>query len=342
MLGRKVHLLGCALHFNELPLRGMVEHLDGGTVSGTQWSGPIGSLLGKSLIGMTVVKFNPIVTDMDEISDEVAGDLSTDQSIFLSYIKAVSSGQLDDNIACRQVGPLCHARWLTCAIRILSLYCRTQAPSDVLVILVTFIQLVYGKYWFKYKKQSNFIPGPQILLEYIEDCKKVDSMFPGRGIWDQNKKVIQRNAFCLYGENFLASLLYSTDPEHRDKAVTLILAIRDKGNVEITPVRVPEINFDAETWDQLVDTESFLTDSHSPPCLKTLSNDDLEAMRIFPGIPPDFPIHSQSVERAVKLTTAAVQKAYSWDQQHSIILATMKSRRTRKRFRSKKHYKIIE
>ncbi len=93
-------------------------------------------------------------------------------------------------------------------------------------------------------------------------------MFPGRGIWDQNK-VIQQNAFCLYRENFLAFLLYSTDPEHRDKAVTLILAIRDKGNVEITPVRVPEISFDAETWDQLVYAESFLTDSHSPPCLKT-------------------------------------------------------------------------
>ena len=64
-------------------------------------------------------------------------------------------------------------------------------------------------------------------------------------------------------------------------------------------------------------------------------------MRIFPGIPPDFPIHAQSIERAVKLTTAAVLKAYSWDQQHSTILATMISRRTRKRFRSKKHYKII-
>ncbi len=72
VLGRKVHLLGCALHFNELPLRGMVEHLDGSTVSGTQWSGPIGSLLGKCLINTSVVKFKPIVTELDLISDEVA------------------------------------------------------------------------------------------------------------------------------------------------------------------------------------------------------------------------------------------------------------------------------
>ena len=35
MLGRKLHLIGCSLHFNELPIRNMVEHLDGGTTSGT-------------------------------------------------------------------------------------------------------------------------------------------------------------------------------------------------------------------------------------------------------------------------------------------------------------------
>ena len=113
-------------------------------------------------------------------------------------------------------------------------------------------------------------------------------MFPGHGIWDQNMKVIQRNAFCLYGENFLASLLYSENPEHRDKAVDLILAIREKGNAEIVPVYVPEINFNAQSWDQLVDTDSFITNSHSPPCLKTVSNDELETIRIFPGVPPNY------------------------------------------------------
>ena len=318
MLGRKLHLIGCSLHFNELPLRNLVEHIDGGTTSGTQWSGSIGSLLGKNLCDKDVIKFTPITTDMDDITKEVAADLSTDQNLFLAFFKAVSSGVLTNDIARRQMGRLCQARWLTCAIRILSLYCRTQDQSVELKILVTFIQLVYGKYWFLYKKQSNFTPGPQILFDYIQDFKKVESMFPGHGIWDQNMKVIQRNAFCLYGENFLASLLYSENPEHRDKAVDLILAIRKKGNAFIVPVYVPDINFNAQSWDQLVDADSFITNSHSSPCLKNVSNDELETIRIFPGVPPNYPIHSQSVERAVKMTTAAVQKAYSWDQNNKI------------------------
>ena len=137
MLGRKLHLIGCSLHFNELPLRNLVEHIDGGTTSGTQWSGSIGSLLGKNLCDKDVIKFTPITTDMDDITKEVAADLSTDQNLFLAFFKAVSSGVFFNDIAHRQIGQLCQARWLTCAIRILSLYCRTQDQSVELKILVT-------------------------------------------------------------------------------------------------------------------------------------------------------------------------------------------------------------
>ena len=54
----------------------------------------------------------------------------------------------------------------------------------------------YGKYWFKYKQQSSFLPGPEILFELAKDCQMVDSLFKDRGIWTAVEAVLQRNAFC--------------------------------------------------------------------------------------------------------------------------------------------------
>ena len=59
-----------------------------------------------------------------------------------------------------------------------------------------------------------------------------------------------------------------------------------------------------------------------------------------PFTPPKWAIHSQSVERAVKLTSEVSKTAYSNDKRHAMILGKQKSRNIRKEFESKKHYKI--
>lgn len=337
-------MIGCALHMNELPLRALFQVLDGKTNSATGFVGPIGKQLGKGLKEKPVVQFDPIPCTLDDMPEEVEKDLSSDQVLLRLYMKAISSGCLDAKTACRQIGPICHSRWLTLAIRILSLYCRTLQPSPELIILVTFIMKCYGKYWFKYKQQSSFLPGPEILFELAKDCQMVDSLFKDRGIWTAVEAVLQRNAFCCYGENFLVSLLFSDNDDHRNIAVDSILAIRSKDAPQVKGVKLPKIDFKAESWDRMVDIAGFLSDTHSPPCLKHVSDEELNGMRdsklAIP--PPDYPIHSQSVERCVKLVSAATKKAYSWEKQHQHILATAKSRSVRREFSSKIHYKIIE
>ena len=52
-LNRKLHKIGCLLHFNELPLRQVIRVLDGDTLSGSKWSGPICS---KALVGNRSLK----------------------------------------------------------------------------------------------------------------------------------------------------------------------------------------------------------------------------------------------------------------------------------------------
>ena len=46
LLGRPLNWLVCGLHLNELPLRHLIEQLDGPTKSDTGFSGPLGKALG--------------------------------------------------------------------------------------------------------------------------------------------------------------------------------------------------------------------------------------------------------------------------------------------------------
>jgi hypothetical protein len=62
-LGRKLHLIGCFLHINELPLRHLIQKLDGKTISGNKFSGDIGKLLdGEDFYRRDPVRFEAIPT----------------------------------------------------------------------------------------------------------------------------------------------------------------------------------------------------------------------------------------------------------------------------------------
>jgi hypothetical protein len=54
--------------------------------------------------------------------------------------------------------------------------------------------------------------------------------------------------------------------------------------------------------------------------------------------PPSFPLHSHSVERAVKLTSDASTTSYIWEKGNNSIVAKNKSRAQRPEFRTKQDY----
>ena len=79
MLGKKKMWLVCFLHTNELPLRHLIEDLDGKTSSDKGFSGP----LGKALDTVTSLEMNPRFKPIQvgsppiELSQEVIDDLSS-------------------------------------------------------------------------------------------------------------------------------------------------------------------------------------------------------------------------------------------------------------------------
>jgi hypothetical protein len=216
------------------------------------------------------------------------------------------------------------------------LYVRTLNRSPTLRQLVLFIQKIYAPVWFIVKKEASFIRGPFILFSMIQDIKAIDEtgdlkeiVFP----------VLQRSSFCCSPENFLASLVYSENKSHRELGVRQIQLIRNNPPKEILRSPVPQLNFDAVDWSQMVDVATF---SHEPPITKDLTDEELERLvddQELSGV--QFPpIHSQSVERAVKLTSDTAKLAFTYKKRHEYILATMASREKRKSFTSKSKYVV--
>ena len=56
---------------------------------------------------------------------------------------------------------------------------------------------------------------------------------------------------------------------------------------------------------------------------------------------PKYPVHSQSVERAVKLVSEASSKVSGGEKRHTRILSAVSSRKSRKALGTKKDYAVI-
>ena len=73
--------------------------------------------------------------------------------------------------------------------------------------------------------------------------------------------------------------------------------------------------------------------------MSRFDNEELNAAIISPIIMPQFPVHSQSVERGVKLVTEAASKVVGEAKRHQHILSIIESRNMRAACDSKKNFK---
>ncbi|CAH0388393.1 unnamed protein product [Bemisia tabaci] len=125
----------CLLHNNELPLRHLIETLDGGTKGPNAFSGPIGSAL-HTCHTLAVVNFEPISTNVEIQIGEIK-DLSNDQLYLLEIVYAVAEGSCSEELGKKTPGKVAHSRCLTTASRVLRLYVSTEMPSNNLKVLAT-------------------------------------------------------------------------------------------------------------------------------------------------------------------------------------------------------------
>lgn len=305
-LQRKLLLLSCMLHANELPLRHLFQACDGGhgTTGPESFGGPLGKACKEDVHLLDLVTFAPISSSMEELPLEIWKDLSADQKLLYRYVIAIRDGSVPPSLVSLRCGPINHSRWLTLAIRLLILYTRTSNPSEGLKTVVHFIMQVYAPQWFLIKKTKKFTLGPNAIFKAIQlintqpDSVKVVV-----------KPVVQHNGWFAEVGIMLCSMLASEDKKIRSNAVDLIIRRRAKPLKKprmallrgIRKIEVTPLMWSASSWDQIIDWKKVVI--HEPYILERMSNEKIEEARKSPMEFPDFPVHSQSVERAVKDTS---------------------------------------
>ena len=293
---------------HELPLRHIFTSCDGGhgTSGPESFAGPLGTEAKKELHLQDVVPFIPIESSLSPFPEKVWKDLSKDQQMLYRYIEAIKTGVVPANLRSKKCGPMNHSRWLTFAIRLQQLYTRTPNPCDGLKTVVTYIVQVYGPMWFLIKSSTSFTDGPLLLFTWM----KLIQNQPQR-VQLIAKPVVQRNGWQAETGFLLSAMLSSQDSGVRQKAVKIISQLRLKPKKKprmrllqgIRKLQVPELQWSASSWPDIIQWEKATISE--PYILKRLTLEELRGAIKSPVVFPSFPLHSQSVERAVKLVSEA-------------------------------------
>lgn len=338
-LGRPMQWVVCQLHCNELPLRHLLEKLDGKTSGPHGFVGP----LGKSLADchtLDPVDFQPIECELDGLFPDTITDLSSDQQYLLDICKAVSSGVCPTGLAGRSPGKLSHARWLTTANRILRLYISTRSPSSSLQELAKFVMKVYAPGWFTVKCRPTIKDGATNLWRIVSYSSYLKA---------ENMKVVQNclktNGYFAHPENLLLAMIADPRKHIRELGLRRIIAARAR-NKEKTVRRfeIPAINFSATEYVDLINWQNIRVTE--PPLTKHLTDEDLRRLihqdesDILAEVPLlKLPPHTQAVERSVKEVTAASKQVCDMVRRDGVIRARLLDREIRPHFETKKQFK---
>lgn len=334
-LGRPVQWFICQLHANELPLRHLFTALDGATSGPQLYSGPIGKAL-ENCTGLPVVEFSAIPSlNLPDLPKETEEKLSTDQKYLYQICHAVSSGTCSQDLSRRNPGKMAHSRWLTTANRILRLYVATPNPCLNLTNLTKYIIKVYAPVWFNIKKDSSFKQGPTHVFKLIALSRCL-----GSDIKKIIDPVIQRNAFFAHPENLLLAMLYDEKNYIRELGLRRIIAARKNQRPGVRIFKTPKLNFNASDYtDMIIWGESQIT---PPPMLHKVSDKELEDLlqaqsHIILEF-PDFPCHTQAVERCVKMVTEASMTVSGEKARDGFIRSKIQSRAIMPSFDTKKKF----
>ncbi|GBM87549.1 hypothetical protein AVEN_107199-1 [Araneus ventricosus] len=334
-LNRPLQWCICLLHTNELPLRHLLNSLDGATTGPTEFCGPIGKAI-KTCEELPVAPFSSInVENMPDNIDRMV--LSNDQQYLYDICLAISRGECYSDLALKKPSPVAHSRWLTTAGRILRLYVATEKPSDNLIILATYIMKVYAPVWFHVKAKPAITEGARHIWRLISFSRYLEPNL--RNIVDT---IIQRNGFFCHPENLLLSMLTDKRENISSLALRKLFCARNenRGSSEVRIFQVPKLDFNAKDYFTLINWQR--VGRFEPPLLMNVPFKEIVAMLKVKKTEEwsKYPCHAQAVERCIRLVSEASESVYGDEKRHGFILNRIQSRSLIKHYNTKKDYNL--
>ena len=349
-LGWPCQRIVCLLHHCELPLRKMFEVVDGQTTGPNTFCGPIGKMISANVWEEALVEFEPLGIDgFTNLDSEVTEKLSSDAKYLYKLCKIVNDGVDEHNhdFLFNKIGPLCHSRWLTLASRVLRKYISMGNQCTLnkkIRLLAKYIVGVYWKMHIQVKYENTIMDGASILFQEIQSQK---TLFKDSEELQVLQQSVQQNCYFAHPENVLLAMLGDNGKIVRAKAVKLITKIRRTGssstdssqspNPSVREFHLPQLNFGAESYIDMItiydsgrSAPTYLSNKKGalqltePPLTKEYAN-----IKQFLNDPLhlNYPSHTQSVERGVKLTTSATGRIAGQKRQIGEALCTIEERK---------------
>ena len=179
--------------------------------------------------------------------------------------------------------------------------------------------------WFSIKAHPRFTNGAGHVFRTMQLIRLQPKEAQG-----VTRKAVQNNAYFAHPENLLAGMLVDNRKPIREKAVDKILAARKRWSHQSRVFRVPPLNWEAESYDEIVSLAGHVTE---PPVTRQMTEQELQSARDDPPTLPEFPCHSQSVERCVKMVTEASRAVFGQERRHALILSRQAARKVGKAHR---------
>jgi len=196
--------------------------------------------------------------------------------------------------------------------------------------------------WLNIKVKYNWIDGPRHVLFQLELLRSQD-----KEVLRIVMPVVRRSAWYANSEAVIQTLICSDREEERKAGIEKILEIRGNGNAEVQMGNMslrqritPEVNPDAKSLIDLIYWGAVTTES---PLTCSLTTAQIKQFLNTPMIVPDWPSHTQSIERCVKMVTEASEHVYSQDRRDGYIRSHIVSRELMSRNMSKKDmYNLVK
>jgi hypothetical protein len=333
--GKPLQWLICMLHANELPLRHLLQYLDGSTSGPRAFRGPIGKGLANCHT-LPLVMFDKIDVVLPMV---ILKDLSTDQQYLWEMCEAISKGECSLDLSKRNPGALNHSRWITTANRVLRLYVASEEPSINLKHLVTYIVKVYGPLWFSIRMHPSCKDGARHLFRTIKL-----SRYLTKELLDIIDPVLQRNGYFGHPENLLLAMIRDERQHIRELGLRRILKSRLEKSSTLREFRIPKFNFDASEYFDLIDWQNTVVTE--PPLTINVSE---ATIRLYVATHGDctvefdrYPCHTQAVERSVKIVTEASQALCGQQARDGFIRSRLEGRMIMPVFNTKSDYRVSQ
>ena len=142
--------------------------------------------------------------------------------------------------------------------------------------------------WFTVRQNSCCSSGAHNLFRSTELLRRLPP-----NIHAIVRPVLQKNSCWGHPEQMLLSMVSDDCRETRETAVRLIRAARLQETEDVRPFNLPEVNFAAEEYKELIDWSSVVVTQ----LLRDVSDDALQEIITTPAALAPYPVHTQAVER---------------------------------------------